>query len=110
MATNTITLLTPTAYISGSNTWAQVSDSTAAGTIIKQISIVNVGATTETVELGIHTAAPTASERTVYKVVLGVGESAHFNGTWVLDTTYELYGRTTTGSSVTISVHGMDMT
>lgn len=108
MATNTIDLLYPVAYVG--TAWAATLAGTSAGTLVKQISLVNVGAVSETVELAIHTVAPTASERTIHKVVLAPGDSAQFEGTLVVPTTYELYARTTTASSVTICAHGMDMT
>lgn len=108
MATNTINLLYAPAYVSSS--WGATVVGATAGTLVKQISLVNIGSTSETVEVAIHTVAPTASERSIYKVVLAPGESAHFDGTLVVPTTYELYARTTTASTVTISAHGMDMT
>jgi len=107
MATNTIDLLHGPAYLAASAT--SLFSATAAGTLVKQITLVNNGATTETVQLHIHTAAPSANHL-IQKLVLSAGDTATFNGTLVVPTGSNLYGGTTTASTVTISVHGMDMT
>lgn len=107
MATNTIDLLAGPAYLANSAT--SLFAATSAGTLVKQITLVNTGATTETVQLYINSAAPSANHL-IQKIVLSAGDTATFNGTLVVPSGSNLYGQTTTASTVTISVHGMDMT
>ena len=106
MPTNTIDLLHGPAYVPVAAT--SLLSGTAAGTLVKQITLVNNGGTTETVQLYIHTAAPSANHL-IQKLVLSAGDTATFNGTLVVPTGNNLYGQTTTVSTVTISIHGMDM-
>jgi len=107
MPTNTISSLYGPEYLTASA--AVLVSGTSAGTMVKNILIVNSSGTTETVELYIHTAAPDNS-KLVYKAALSPGDFSQFEGTMLIPSGSSLYGKSTNASAATVSVHGMSMT
>ena len=113
MATNTIAKLFPLAAGNGDLTIAgttALKAATSGGTVIKQIQLVNHGATSETVSLYIHTSNAFTSAHLFKKMVMAAGDTAEFNGTIVMNTTESLWATTTTAATVSCQVYGMDMT
>ena len=113
MATNTIGKLFPISGGSGDLTVAgttALKAATSAGTQVKQIQLVNHGATSETVSFYIHTTSSFTSAHLFKKMVMAAGDSAEFNGTIVMNTGESLWATTTTATTVSCQVYGMDMT
>lgn len=109
MATNTIKSLYGPDYLP--TTVSTVLEAGAsAGSMVKQITLVNSAATTETVELYIHTSTSVTNAHLVQKIVLSAGDTATFEGTLIVPSGSNLYGKTTNSSSVSVSLHGMEMT
>ena len=110
MATNTITRLYQGQLTA---TAANLFGSTAAGTMIKQINIINLSGVSQTVELFIGTTGTATAANQVYKSTLAAGDYAVFEGLMVIPVgSFFITGRTTSvaGSGVTVTIHGMDMT
>lgn len=107
MATNTIDVLYGPAQLTASS--VALFAGTAAGTMVKHITLVNTAVTSETVELHVHTAAP-GNAQLIKKVTLAPGDSAEFEGTIIVPSGSNFYGKSTNATAVTISAHGMDMT
>jgi len=107
MATNTIKQLAHVQLgIAAANVGAT---GTAAGTMIKQINLINLAGTSQTVELFIGTTGTSAVADQVYKATLAAGDSAVFEGLLVVPSGSFLVGRSTSATSVTISTYGMEM-
>jgi hypothetical protein len=109
MATNTITRLYQGQLTASA---ANLVTATSAGSMIKQINIINQSGVSQTVELFIGTTGTSAVANQVYKATLASGDYAVFEGIMVVPTTLFLTGKTTSvaGSGVTVTIHGMDMT
>lgn len=73
--------------------------------IIKDVSIVNHGGSTETVELFI---GGSANAKLWKQVELLAGESGEFSGTKIVPASAEVYGRTTNASSVAVMISGLE--
>ena len=113
MASNTISKLFPVSGGSGDLTTAgstALKAATAGNTIIRQMVLVNHGATSETVSLYIHTSSSFTSAHLFKKMVMAAGDSADFNGSIVMNSGESLYATTTTAATVSYQVYGMDMT
>ena len=108
MASNTIAKLHD-GYVPTSAASALWAPTASTSTMIKQIVMVNHGGGDEAVQLFIDAAGSPANDATVFKATLGAGESAVFEGILVMNDGEEMYGSTDTASTVSISVHGMEM-
>jgi len=112
MASNTIAKFFPTAGGSGDLTVAgttALKAAAASGSVIRQIQLVNHGATSETVSLFIHTSNAFTSAHLFKKMILAAGDNAEFTGTIVMNSGESLYATTTTATTVSCQVYGMDM-
>jgi|SRR5688572_16179949 len=113
MATNTIAKLFPISGGSGNLTTAgttALKAAASAGTVIRQMQLVNHGSTSETVSFYIHTSNAFTTAQLFKRMVMLPGDSAEFNGTLVMNSGESLYATTTTANSVACQVYGMDMT
>lgn len=108
MATNTIKRLGTIGNLTAS--YAAYVTATSANTIVKEITLVNHGATIETVEVHIDTTTPADNTSLIQKLTMAVGDTAQFSGNIVVNTGEALYLKTTTAASVSFSAHGMEMT
>ena len=113
MAANAIAKLFPISGGSGDLTVAgttALKAATAAGTIIRTIMASNHGATNETVSFYIHTSSSFTSAHLAKRTIMAPGDSLEFKGYMNLNSGESLWATTTTATTVSCQVHGMDMT
>jgi len=112
MATNTISRLAQT--LLAATATVDLKTGTAAGTMVKQINIINQSGVSQTVDLFIGTTLTNATSNSVYRATLASGDSAVFEGTMVIPSGLILVAKISTTVvsplGVTFTVHGMDMT
>lgn len=75
--------------------------------MIKEMMLHNNGGSSETIQL--YVTGTTDADK-ILDVTLSAGESGQFNGTIVLNNGETFSGVTTTASTVTLTVFGMEMT
>jgi hypothetical protein len=81
--------------------------------MVKLINIINLGASSQTVEVFIDSTGAGAYANHVYKAILAAGDTAAFEGTLIIPSGSFLTARVSvtnvTGAGVVFTVHGMEM-
>lgn len=86
------------------------SPTASTDTMVKNIVLVNHGASAESVQLFIAATGSPGNDATIFKASLNTGESAIFDGILNINAGDEMYGNADTASAVSIVVDGMEMT